>query len=106
VYVGVRLYSKKVRETNSRSETETKPSRVIFIDDAPAAPSCPTAPVCAPLSTAGTPTTSAIEPVTKDDVRRAAAALGGDPSGVDLTQLVRVPGTLNTKNGERFTIEV
>jgi len=39
-------------------------------------------------------------------VRRATAALGGDPSGVDLTQLVRVPGTFNTKNGELFAVEV
>ena len=32
------------------------------------------------------------------------AVNGGDPSGVNLFQLGRVPGTFNTKNGGRFLV--
>jgi len=41
VYTGVRLYLKAAKLQNSRSEEVAKPSRVIFIDDAPASPELP-----------------------------------------------------------------
>lgn len=105
VYCGVRLYDKRARNENTRKECYTRPSRVIFIDDAPADP---------PISYSVSIRTSehsrhayykCDKPVAKEDARRAMAALGGDPSGVDLTQLVRVPGTFNTKHGERWSVE-
>jgi hypothetical protein len=38
--------------------------------------------------------------------KRLARAIGADPSGFDLTQLLRVPGTRNHKYGERPVVEV
>jgi hypothetical protein len=106
VYTGVRLYTKAAKLQNSRSEEYTKPSRVIFIDDAPAAPELPYS-LCVRTSEHSRHAYYKCDrSVTKDDIRRAAAALGGDPSGADLTQLVRVPGTFNTKNNERFAVAV
>ena len=104
VYTGVRLYDKRARDENKRSEAYTKPGRVIFIDDAPDAPALPYTAAIRTSEHSLHGYYKADQPVTKDDARRAAAALGGDPSGVDLTQLVRVPGTLNTKRGGRWRI--
>lgn len=101
VYTSIRTYRSK-----SRSEKNVNPGRVIFVDDAPAAPLLPYS-ACIRTSSASRHAYYKCDaPVSKDDVRRAAAALGGDPSGVDLTQLVRFPGTLNTKRGERWPVEL
>lgn len=104
VYTGVRLYDRRARDENKRSEAYTKPGRVIFIDDAPDAPALPYTVAIRTSEHSLHAYYKADQPVTKDDARRAAAALGGDPSGVDLTQLVRFPGTLNTKRGGQWRI--
>lgn len=106
VYCGVRLYTADARRTNTRAEKYTKPSRVIFIDDAPAAPPMPYSASIRTSEHSRHAYYKCDRPVTKDDARRAAAALGGDPSGVDLTQLVRIPGSFNTKRGERWPVTV
>lgn len=106
VYCGVRLYTRQAKDTNTRSEATTLPSRVIFVDDV------------TDLSAAPVPFSLAIQTstgkyhgyykcdtyTTKDDVRRVTAALRGDASGVDLTQLVRIPGTFNTKHKKAFAV--
>jgi hypothetical protein len=100
VYTGVRQYSKK-----QRSEATTKPSRVIFIDDAPEAPEIPYSASIRTSEHSRHAYYKCDQNVTKDDARRAAAALeGADSSGVDLTQLVRFPGTFNTKNNQRWPV--
>lgn len=105
VYTGIRLYTRHARDTNTRSEADTKPGRVICIDDAPAAPELPYSASIRTSEASRHAYYKADRAVTKDDARRAAAALGGDPSGVDLTQLVRVPGTFNTKHNGRWPVE-
>jgi hypothetical protein len=46
--------------------------------------------------------TDAVAPEQAEDLnRRLAAAIGSDPSGVDLTQLLRAPGTANKKYSDR-----
>lgn len=100
VYTGIRTYRSK-----KRAEENVKPGRVIFIDDAPAAPERPYSASIRTSAHSRHAYYKCAQNVTKDDARRAAAALGGDPSGVDLTQLVRFPGTSNTKNGGCWSVE-
>jgi hypothetical protein len=100
VYTGIRTC-----RTKKRAEENVKPGRVIFIDDAPAAPELAYSASIRTSEHSRHAYYKCAQNVTKDDARRAAAALGGDPSGVDLTQLVRIPGTLNTKNGCRWPVE-
>lgn len=100
VYTGIRTYRSK-----KRAEDNVKPGRVIFIDDAPAAPAIPYSASIRTSEHSRHAYYKCAEPVTKDDARRAQAALGGDPSGVDLTQLLRFPGTVNTKNNGRWSVE-
>ena len=38
VYIGVRLYDERAKAQNKRDEAYTRPSRVIFVDDAPEEP--------------------------------------------------------------------
>jgi hypothetical protein len=104
VYTSIRLYDKRAKTENRRDEAYTKPSRVIFIDDAPAAPELAYSASVQTSEHSRHAYYKADRHVTKNDARRAAAALGGDPSGVDLTQLVRVPRTLNTKNGACYFV--
>ncbi len=106
VYCGVRLYTAEAKRTNTRAEKHTKPSRIIFIDDAPAAPPIPYTASIQTSEHSRHAYYKCDKPTTKDDARRAAAALGGDPSGVDLTQLVRIPGTFNTKRGQQWLVSV
>lgn len=106
VYCGVRLYTAEAKRTDTRSEKYTKPSRMIFIDDAPAAPPIPYTASIQTSENSRHAYYKCDKPTTKDDARRAAAALGGDPSGVDLTQLVRIPGTFNTKRGQQWLVSV
>jgi len=105
VYTGIRLYTVEARNENTRKEAYTKPGRVIFIDDAPAAPKLAYSASIRTSEHSRHAYYKCAQNVTKDDARRAAAALGGDPSGVDLTQLVRFPGTFNTKHGGRWPVE-
>lgn len=106
VYISCRLYTRAAKDQNARSEAFALPSKIIFIDDAMEEP------YLRPSLTVQTSPDSrhayykADAPTTKDDARRAAKFLDGDPSGVDLTQLVRVPGTFNTKNGKRFPVVI
>lgn len=104
VYIGCRLYEKRAKVENTRKEAYTLPSRVIFVDDAPAAPVLPYSASIRTSEGSRHAYYKCDRPITKDDARRAAAALGGDSSGIDLTQLVRVPGTFNTKNGGRWHV--
>jgi hypothetical protein len=101
VYTGIRTY-----RTKKRAEENVKPGRVIFIDDAPAAPERPYSASIRTSEASRHAYYKCTQNVTKDDARRAAAALGGDPSGVDLTQLVRFPGTFNTKHNGRWSVEL
>lgn len=106
VYVGVRLYDRRAKTENRRSEAYALPGQVIFIDDAP---DNPVIPYSAAIRTSAGSLHAYYKcdrPTTKDDARRAAAALGGDKSGADLTQLVRVPGTRNTKNHGSFPVHL
>jgi hypothetical protein len=106
VYISSRLYTKQAATLDTRSEEYTKPSKVIFVDDAPPNPEIPYSFSVRTSDGSRHGYYRVDKPATKDDARRAASALGGDPSGVDLTQLVRVPGTSNTKGGGRFTVQV
>jgi hypothetical protein len=106
VYTGVRLYTRQAKDENTRAEAYTKPGRVIFVDDAPPSPELPYSASVRTSESSRHAYYKCAESVTKDDARRAAAALGGDPSGVDLTQLVRFPGTFNTKNNGRWSVEL
>ena len=106
VYCGVRLYTADAKRTNTRAEKYTKPSRVIVIDDAPAAPALPYSLSVRTSEHSRHAYYKCDAPTSKDDARRAAAALGGDQSGVDLTQLVRIPGTVNTKGGQRWAVAI
>ena len=106
VYCSVRLYTADAKRTNTRAEKYTKPSRVIVIDDAPAAPALPYSLSVRTSKHSRHAYYKCNAPTSKDDARRAAAALGGDPSGVDLTQLIRIPGTVNTKGGQRWAVAI
>jgi hypothetical protein len=106
VYVGVRLYDKRAKTENMRREDFTLPSHIIFVDDAPANTLLPYSASIRTSEGSRHAYYKCDQPVTKEDARRAAAALDGDPSGSDLTQLVRVPGTYNTKNHGAFLIHV
>jgi P4 family phage/plasmid primase-like protien len=51
--------------------------------------------------------TDAIPPQVAEDLnKRLTHEIGADPSGFDLTQLLRVPGTVNHKYSEQHTVEV
>lgn len=102
VYIGRSLYGKRNRDAK-----HALPSRVVFVDDAPAG------------NYSLSIKTSAQSrhgyflldcPVDNRQIvelqRNAAAALGADASGADVTQLVRVPGTRNTKAGANFVVEM
>lgn len=104
VYVGARLYDRRAKDENRRAEAYTLPSRVIFTDDAPHDAPLPWSAYIQTSEKSGHGYILCDRPVTKGDARRVAAALGCDPSGVDLTQLVRLPGTYNTKRGGRFLV--
>lgn len=115
VYVSAQLYEAKSR--NSR----VLPGRVVFVDDAPLDLECS-------FSVQTSPSSKHAYFVLDQDVpaetlrelaRRAAYALGGDKGGWDSQQLVRAPGTHNTKakhggqfqvtlrreSGQRYTVE-
>ena len=104
VYISVRLYTRQAKADNTRKEAYTLPSRVIFIDDAPADPTLPYSAFVQTSATSGHGYYLADQKVSKPLGKRAAAALGGDPSGYDLTQLVRLPDTRNTKNNGAFRV--
>ncbi len=111
VYISVRLYDDRAPQQNTRSDPETKepytrPSRLIFIDDAPEEPYLFYSASIRTSEHSRHAYYKSDKPTTKDDARRAARFLSGDPSGVDLTQLVRVVGTYNTKHNKRFPVEL
>src|SRR5204862_934176 len=90
VYIGVRLYRRQAKIENKRCEAYTLPSNVMFIDDAPETPKAPYSTIVRTSEHSRHGYYRFDKPVTKDDTRRVTAYLGGDPSGVDLTQLVRL----------------
>jgi hypothetical protein len=103
VYVGRSLYARKKRDPRS-----TLPSSVIFVDDAPVDGGYSMSIRTSANSRHGYFLLDA--PLPSEDIvalqRNAAAALGADASGSDVTQLVRVPGTFNTKGGASFSVEM
>ncbi len=106
VYISRTLYAEKRRSVDC-----AQPTRVIFVDDLPAAPALAPSMVVQTSATSrhGYYLASELLPNTDgaDLARRAAAALGADPSGADLTQIVRVPGcTFNTKRGDRWPVQL
>jgi hypothetical protein len=106
VYTSRTLYAKQQRSVDC-----ALPSGVIFTDDLPAG-ATPAPSMIVQTSTGSRQgyhiTTAPLDNATGGDLaRRAAAATGGDPSGADLTQIVRVPGcTFNTKRGGRFPVQL
>lgn len=103
VYVSSTLYADKTRKT-------PLPSPVLFLDDAPDSPALPYSAVVH-TSASGRHAyyiaDQALDNVTRCELsRRAARALGSDKSGVDLQQIVRVPGGYNTKAHGRFPVQL
>lgn len=93
VYVSANVYRRP------RRDAEIKPGRVVFVDDLPDGTEASFTVRTSPDRQQGyflLDTDAPIE-VRHDLARRAAAALGGDKSGADDQQIVRVPGTYNTK---------
>lgn len=106
VYISSTLYA-----TPSRDNPQ--PTNLVVIDDAPASP-----PAGQPAYSFAVQTSrqrwhayylldSVPDNATRAELsRRASAALAGDPSGADLKQLVRVPGSYNTKGGQRWPVQL
>lgn len=106
VYISRTLYAEKRRSVDC-----AQPTRVIFVDDLPidATPAPSMAVQTSATSRHGYYLASAPLPNADgaDLARRGAAANGADPSGADLTQIVRVPGcTFNTKRGARWPVQL
>lgn len=102
VYVSAQLYTRPSRQAATQS------GRVIVVDDLPAGVACSFSVQTSPHSRHGyfLLDREANADELRDLARRAAYALGGDRGGWDTQQLVRVPGTLNTKarHGGRFRV--
>ncbi len=93
VYVGGSTYTKQ-----QRSKEYALPSRAIVIDDAPAGEYSFTVQTGPNSRHAWILTPHWLEPHDRERIaRNAAYATGGDKGGWDCTQLVRVPGGLNSK---------
>ncbi len=106
VYVSVRLYDKRAKDQNRRAEAYTLPSRIIFTDDAPRAAPIPWSMYIQTSENSGHGYLICDRYTTRHDAQSVAYALRCDPSGADLTQIVRLPGTWNTKNGKRFPVQI
>lgn len=107
VYVSSSLYDRPCRPCHGSTPL---PSRVVFVDDAPEAPSLPFS-FCVRTSEASRHgyylTDVPIDPETRRELQaRAAHGLGGDPSGADVEQMVRVPESFNTKNHKRYPVHI
>lgn len=93
VYVSVHLYAAR------RRSAPVLPGHAIVVDDLPAGVPCSFSVQTSPARRHGYFLLS--QPATGEELRelskRSAYAYGGDKSGWDLQQLVRVPGTYNTK---------
>lgn len=93
VYVSVHLYAAR------RRSAPVLPGRAIVVDDLPAGVPCSYSVPTSPSRRHGYFLLS--QPAASEELRelskRAAYAYNGDKSGWDLQQLVRVPGTYNTK---------
>ena len=102
VYVSVNLYQQPSRNAN------VLPGRIVFVDDAPLDLDCSFSVRTSPSSKHAYFLLGEDVPadVLRDLARRAAYALGADKGGWDSQQLVRVPGTFNTKAkyGGRFLV--
>ena len=93
VYVSVSLY------TARRRNAPVLPGQVLVVDDCPTDLPCSFSVQTSPGKCHGYFVLD--QPASSDELselaKRAAYALGGDKSGWDAQQLVRVPGTYNTK---------
>ena len=102
VYVSAALYD------GPRRAARTLPTRAIVVDDLPTGEPCSFSVETSPGRRQGYFLTTQLLASDRraDLARRAAYALGGDRSGWDRQQLVRVPGTFNTKAraGGRFLV--
>ncbi len=104
VYVGASTYSKR-----QRAKEYALPSQAIVIDDAPAGEYSFTVQTGPSSRHAWILTPHRLEPNDRERIaRNAAYATGGDTGGWDCTQLVRVPGGLNTKAkyGEPYRVHI
>lgn len=106
VYVSSTLYSRR-----ERREDAARPSRIVFLDDAPEAPEG--LPYSAEVATSRRSRhayyrlDTAAPPAARHALqRRAAAALAADPSGADIAQVVRLPIGANTKGGGREPVRL
>lgn len=106
VYVSSGLYTKR----GSKRDAPMLDSRVIFLDDAPANPPLPytlTIQTSADKRHAYYQTAERLTTAERVDLsRRAAAGLKSDKSGADAQQIVRVPGTFNTKAGAHYRVHI
>lgn len=102
VYLSAQLYEQPNRASR------VLPGRVVFVDDAPLDLECTFSVQTSPSSKHAyfVLEQDALAETLRDLSRRAAYSLGGDKSGWDSQQLVRVPGTFNTKakHGGHFPI--
>jgi hypothetical protein len=103
VYISRTLYSRK-----QRSRLYALPSRIVFVDDAPERPEQPYSAVVRTSHTSRHGYYRLEQPhdaaTIYDLQRRAAAALGGDRSGADIEQVVRIPESFNTKHGGNYAV--
>lgn len=105
VYISSTLYDRPARPIDGGVPL---PSRVIFIDDAPTAPSIAYSAVVRTSEASRHAyyiLDQAVDATTRRELQqRAATGLGADPSGADIEQIVRVPESFNTKRGARYRV--
>jgi len=91
-----------------RSQSYANASMILFIDDAPPREDYSLAVQTSDQSRHAYYRLDQRIPIAQrvDLQRRAAAALGADPSGADAEQLVRIPGSVNTKYDEPFAVRL
>jgi hypothetical protein len=115
VYVSRTLYRKEAKVQNKRVLKDDKgkvieryalPSPIVFSDDCHTSAPLPFNIVIRTSQHSRHGYYRCNANTTRDDARRVAAGLGADPSGDDDEQLVRLPGTFNTKGGGCFPVTV
>jgi hypothetical protein len=105
VYISRGLFDRPARPKNGGVPL---PSRIVFVDDAPPEPALP---YSGAVQTSATSQHAyyrldqpADAPTCHDLQARAAGCLHADASGADVEQLVRVPGSFNTKHHDRQSV--
>lgn len=110
VYVSRGLYNKSKDDKPHRDPCLAIPSRLIVIDDVKVEQANEFACYIQTSAEKGhgyAITDKHLNNDAYDDIaRRITTAYSGDPSGVDVTQLIRLPNTENTKNGGAFRVQM